>query len=775
MRSHQVSRRRSSHLSQGCALGSTAIAFVALAGWLLNYPLLASLHADFYPMATATALAFIFSGAAVYSLSRRPELRSVRWLAGIAAVILAAAAIGFLAGIGTGPQPAASIESAPPMFGTIPLNRVSPISAFMFLLSAVSLAALVFAREEGSVPGDLSASIAVGIMVLSLLMIIAYILKTSLISGESTTPIALPTSFSFLLLGAALLAASHPQIRPAHGYFPIALVFFACLLLPIWLFLGSESIEKRRVQAHFDDHAGFLAASLQRHMEDDLGEIQTLGGFIDALPSFKQADFGRVSTSVLARSHLFSSFFWALRVPDAARSAFESGMQQEGFAGFRITEAAAGTSEVTAARRPEYMVECYRHPGTSVEAGPGLDQYSVPHRRQAMEIARDLGQIAATAPIPLRRAGVPQAILIFLPIYNRHIGEHPTVAERQDKLRGFVGGFFRLSSLIERSVQGLDHNGVNIFVRDATSGILCESLKSEVLPNIPSRTLAVQTYDFPAAGRHWRIEIQPTAGYLSKHDTALLWSILGLCLVLSIFLSTYVFGSGRHTEGLKRSEAALRAAMEALKESEEQYRSLVQSASDAIVSINQEGIITSWNPAAARIFEYPEQDMLGREVLSLMPEDAQEAHRKGIARYLSTGVSTILGQVVEVAAVRRNGGRIPMELSIAPRHTHEGIFFTAIMRDITERKESEAGRERLIRELQEALARIKTLRGLLPICASCKKIRDDSGYWNQIEAYVREHSEATFTHGICPECIRKLYPELLEEASPAEAEPGDKH
>ena len=73
-------------------------------------------------------------------------------------------------------------------------------------------------------------------------------------------------------------------------------------------------------------------------------------------------------------------------------------------------------------------------------------------------------------------------------------------------------------------------------------------------------------------------------------------------------------------------------------------------------------------------------------------------------------------------------------------------------------KRHEEEREKLIGELQEALAKVKLLSGLLPICASCKKIRDDNGYWNQIESYIREHSEAEFSHGICPECAKKLYP-----------------
>lgn len=72
-------------------------------------------------------------------------------------------------------------------------------------------------------------------------------------------------------------------------------------------------------------------------------------------------------------------------------------------------------------------------------------------------------------------------------------------------------------------------------------------------------------------------------------------------------------------------------------------------------------------------------------------------------------------------------------------------------------------RKKLILELQEALANVKKLSGMLPICASCKKIRDDKGYWTQVETYIRDRSEAEFTHGICPECTKKLYPEIYEE------------
>ena len=68
---------------------------------------------------------------------------------------------------------------------------------------------------------------------------------------------------------------------------------------------------------------------------------------------------------------------------------------------------------------------------------------------------------------------------------------------------------------------------------------------------------------------------------------------------------------------------------------------------------------------------------------------------------------------------------------------------------------------RLNAELQDALAQVKTLSGLLPICSSCKKIRDDQGYWNQLEVYIQDHSEAVFSHSLCPDCAKKLYPEIF--------------
>ncbi len=88
------------------------------------------------------------------------------------------------------------------------------------------------------------------------------------------------------------------------------------------------------------------------------------------------------------------------------------------------------------------------------------------------------------------------------------------------------------------------------------------------------------------------------------------------------------------------------------------------------------------------------------------------------------------------------------------------IAHEEIQIEMENRKRAQTEKDNLIAELMDALSKVKTLSGLLPICSHCKKIRDDKGYWNQIESYIHEHSEAEFSHSICRECAEKYYPEM---------------
>jgi len=107
-----------------------------------------------------------------------------------------------------------------------------------------------------------------------------------------------------------------------------------------------------------------------------------------------------------------------------------------------------------------------------------------------------------------------------------------------------------------------------------------------------------------------------------------------------------------------------------------------------------------------------------------------------------------------------DGSPFSAEVLLTRMEQRGQVLLQATVRDITEHKQAEEQRDRLILDIQKALSEVKTLRGFLPICSHCKKIRDDKGYWNQIESYIRDRSDAEFSHGICPECAKKLYPDM---------------
>jgi len=200
-------------------------------------------------------------------------------------------------------------------------------------------------------------------------------------------------------------------------------------------------------------------------------------------------------------------------------------------------------------------------------------------------------------------------------------------------------------------------------------------------------------------------------------------------------------------------------AEEALRQSEERYRAIMEQSADGIylVDVDTKSIIEA-NLALARMLGYTQEEMQGMHNYQLVAATPENIDRKFQEIIASPSPLSF-----ERKFRKKDGSLLEVWITA-------GVLFFAgkraacgIIKDLTERKRAEEEREQLINELQEALANIKTLRGLIPICASCKKIRDDKGYWQQVDTYVREHTEATFTHGLCPECIKLLFPDLKEK------------
>lgn len=139
-----------------------------------------------------------------------------------------------------------------------------------------------------------------------------------------------------------------------------------------------------------------------------------------------------------------------------------------------------------------------------------------------------------------------------------------------------------------------------------------------------------------------------------------------------------------------------------LQESEARMRAIFETAVDAIVTIDEHGIVDSFNPAAQRMFGFAEGEVVGRNVSLLMPSPDRERHDEYIANYLRTGEKKIIGLGREVTGARKNGAVFPMELSVTEMRVGGRLMFTGVVRDISERKEAEARHDRLLQELTSA-------------------------------------------------------------------------
>ena len=188
---------------------------------------------------------------------------------------------------------------------------------------------------------------------------------------------------------------------------------------------------------------------------------------------------------------------------------------------------------------------------------------------------------------------------------------------------------------------------------------------------------------------------------------------------------------------------------------------IVEGTTDAIFSRDMAGTILTWNSAAETMYGYAAAEVVGTPISIIVPPERMNE------------VVDILGKLkrgeriegMETTRVRKDGGPIEVSMTISPVKDEKGRVIGAaiIARDITERRRLEQERLKLIADLQNALSQVKQLSGLLPICANCKRIRDDKGDWQPVEVYVHAHSQADFTHGICPDCTKDLYPDIYRK------------
>jgi PAS domain S-box-containing protein len=290
-----------------------------------------------------------------------------------------------------------------------------------------------------------------------------------------------------------------------------------------------------------------------------------------------------------------------------------------------------------------------------------------------------------------------------------------------------------------------------------TFKVIPEETEGQFIYNIGNRQ-----WDIPVL-REFLEEIIPKNTHFNNFEVDHEFPVIGRKRMLLNARRIYREGKGTDMILLAIDDITERKKIEeALQVSETRYRRLFETARDGILILDADtGEIFDVNPFLIGMLGYSHEAFLGKrlwEIGAFQDIEASKAafselQNKGYVRYEDLPLET------------RDGGHIDVEFVSNVYLVNHKKVIQCNVRDITQRRRIEEERRRLTYDLQDALDKIKRLRGLLPICASCKKIRDDKGYWNRLETYIQEHSEAEFSHGFCPECMKNLYGVVLEEGT----------
>lgn len=229
-------------------------------------------------------------------------------------------------------------------------------------------------------------------------------------------------------------------------------------------------------------------------------------------------------------------------------------------------------------------------------------------------------------------------------------------------------------------------------------------------------------------------------------------TVLG-SLLISILLGRLVLGAWR-----RQVEAQGELALE-----KEKFQVLTEQTDDVIWAMDAQERFTYVSPSILRQLGYAPEAFLNMHPQDVLAAPEAQGSLQDLWRRLAAcppGAQPFPREGMVLEHRRKDGTTFTAEVRITVLWAPGGqlLGFRGITRDITAWKRAQQEREVAIQALTQALTEVKELKGLLPICSACKKIRDDQGYWSQMETYISQHTDATFTHGLCPDCARDFFP-----------------
>ena len=529
------------------------------------------------------------------------------------------------------------------------------------------------------------------------------------------------------------------------GYLPIALVAVLGLLMTGLTFREVTNAEQQRVQNAFREAARDRILVIEREFEHTLGLVQDLGNFIGASPWIGRREFRKFVYPALKRHGSIQAFEWVPRVLAAERDTFEVEARRS-FPKFRITERNESGQLVTAVRREQHFPILYVQPYRDNKEALGFDLASDPLERAALLATAAAGEVQVSDPVDIDKEGMKRVgFVVRLPVFVGSPGsdqEDPGAeAEVENELagqslepRGFAIGIFRVGDIVERALTNLSPGGVDLRIYDLAANGERQLLYYHVSrvgnrqPNTAEDNDASKqsswefTRTMNVANRQWTVVSSSIPGRFQA-DPRSGWIILtggaAFTALLMAYLATLVGQAARvrrlvdeRTEQLVETNTALvkevterKRTEEKLRDSEEEFRSLIETALSVVLWLTPDGLIRGFNREAERLYGQSHASVLGKNYLKLFVPERDQARVKSDIKKVLAGEPTrgFENAVIAVDGSERilvwNVDRL-LDANGQPR----GVI--AVGQDITDRKRTESA----LQELNKTLEQQVTLR-----------------------------------------------------------------
>ncbi|WP_119419393.1 CHASE domain-containing protein [Desertibaculum subflavum] len=489
---------------------------------------------------------------------------------------------------------------------------------------------------------------------------------------------------------------SNWRSRLGPGAASAALVLAICLGLTAVAWRVSQHAVEAEAKAQFRLAVTEAAIAVTDRIENNENVLRGGVGLLAAAPDASRAQWHAFVDTVKATEQLRGvlGIGFARRIRVAEKDAHVAAVRAEGFPEYDIRPSTP---------RAEYTSIVYLEPfDWRNQRAFGYDMMTEPVRRRAMELARDSGQAALSAKVTLVQETdqeVQPGFLIYLPVYAQGA---PTgsVEARRAALVGFVYSPFRAHDLMTAALarqrfdlaieifDGSEPAEENLLYRNRAMSALRRSGDTAELVEQVSQSI----------GQHaWTLHFAAATSFVSPDTRRRPWLILGGGAIISLLAGSAVGAIARNrlraqvaAEQLATGTAQRRQVEAELQQSEQMARRIIDAALDAFVQIDQTGRIIEWNPQAERLFGWSRAEVLGQPLAELViPPDLRERHRAGLARYAATGEAHILGQHIEMRALRRDGDEFTVELTITALTRGQGLVFNALIRDLTDKLAAE--------------------------------------------------------------------------------------